>query len=526
MQRENLKNVLIVSCQPVPGGPMDNAEMVIGFALAALSSGADALRIESLPYLRAVRAATMAPIVGIIKRDLSDSPVRITPYIDDAIALADAGADIVAFDATDRIRPASVAELIAAVKAKGRLTMADCSCLEDAERALAAGCDFVGTTLSGYVGDAEPVDPDLALIADMRRLTPFVIAEGRIRSTDQAAAAARAGAYAVVVGSAITRTEHATAWFKQAVARGFADRQPSDGPVLAIDIGGTKIIAALVENGTVRDEVTLSTQRDAGPDGWIADLVEQTAPWRGRVERVSIAVTGIIDNELWSALNPATLSIPANYPLVERLRQAFDLPVFAANDAQAAAWGEHRFGSGQGHDIAFLTISTGIGGGLVLNGRPLLGIAGHFGLLQLPSAGAGPLEDSVSGRWIAARASKAGHEVDVPTVFIAARDGEAWANAIIDESAGRVALLCRDIQLMFDPDRIVIGGGIGLADGYLERIIERIPAEPIRLKPKIVAAQLGRHAGVIGVADLAFRSKGTDWTAEGLPGAEYRDKGN
>ncbi|MFK4809040.1 putative N-acetylmannosamine-6-phosphate 2-epimerase (plasmid) [Devosia neptuniae] len=525
MQREALKNVLIVSCQPVPGGPMDNPEMVVGFALAALSSGAGALRIESLPYLRAVRAATSAPIVGIIKRDLSDSPVRITPYVEDAIALAEAGADIVAFDATDRTRPASVAELIAAVKAKGKLTMADCSSLQDAQRALAAGIDFVGTTLSGYVGEAEPVDPDLGLIADMVRLTPFVIAEGRIRSTDQASAAARAGAYAVVVGSAITRTEHATSWFKEAVEHGFADRQPSSKPVLAIDIGGTKIIAALVENGTVRDEVTLSTQRDAGPDRWIDDLAKKSAAWRGQVERVSIAVTGIIDNDLWSALNPATLTIPEAYPLVDRLRQAFDLPVFAANDAQAAAWGEHRFGAGQGQDIAFLTISTGIGGGLVLNGKPLLGIAGHFGLLQSPSAGAGPLEDQVSGRWIADQASRAGHQVDAPAVFAAARQGATWANSIIDQSAGRVALLCRDIQLMFDPDRIVIGGGIGLADGYLDRVIDKIPAEPVRLKPRIVASRLGRHAGVIGVADLAFRSKGTDWTAEGLPGAEYRDKG-
>jgi N-acetylmannosamine-6-phosphate 2-epimerase/N-acetylmannosamine kinase len=504
---------------------MDNAEMVVGFALAALSSGASALRIESLPYLRAVRAATSAPIVGIIKRDLDNSPVRITPFVEDAIALAEAGADIVAFDATDRMRPANVAELIGAIKAKGKLTMADCSSLDDAQRALAAGVDFVGTTLSGYVSKPEPVDPDLGLVAEMRRLTPFVIAEGRIRSTDQAAAAALVGAYAVVVGSALTRMEHATSWFKEAVERGFADRHRHEQPVLAIDIGGTKIMAALVENGIVQAEITLSTQRETGPDRWIADLTEKTAAWRGQVAKLSIAATGIVENGLWSALNPATLTIPANYPLVDRLREAFDLSVFAANDAQAAAWGEHRFGAGKGQNIAFLTISTGIGGGLVLNGKPLLGIAGHFGLLQLPSAGAGPLEDQVSGHWIAAQALKAGHRVDAQAVFAAARDGAGWADSIIDRSAAHVALLCRDIQLMFDPHKIVIGGGIGMANGYLDRVIAKIPAEPVRLKPQIVAAQLGRHAGVIGVADLASRTKGNDWTAEGPPGAQYRDKG-
>lgn len=503
MQREVLKNALIVSCQPVPGGPMDNAEMVVGFALAALASGASALRIESLPYLRAVRARTDAPIVGIIKRDLDDSPVRISPFIKDVEALADAGADIVAFDATDRVRPASVIDLIKAVKAKGKLTMADCSTIEDAEAALAAGVDFVGTTLSGYVGGPEPVDPDLGLIAAMRRLTPYVIAEGRIRSTEQAAAAASAGAYSVVVGSAITRTEHATSWFKQAVSAAFASREAADKPLLAIDIGGTKIMAALVENGRVIEEATIPTAREVGPDAWISALVEKALPWQGRFAAIGIAVTGLINDGLWSALNPATLGIPANYPLVDRLQLAFGLPVFAANDAQAAAWGEHRFGAGQGRNIAFLTISTGIGGGLVLNGKPLLGLAGHFGLLRSPSNGAAPLEDEVSGRWIAAEAARSGHVVEAPAVFAAAASGKDWAEAIIAQSAQRVALLCCDIQLMFDPQGIVIGGGIGLADGFLDRVRAAIPAESARLKPDIVAARLGRHAGVIGIADLA-----------------------
>ena len=503
MQRDDLKNSLLVSCQPVPNGPMDRPEMVVGFALAALSAGAGALRIESLPYLRAVRPATTAPIVGIIKRDLDDSPVRISPYIEDVEALADAGADIVAFDATDRVRPASVVDLIAAIKAKGKLSMADCSCLEDARAALAAGVDFVGTTLSGYVGGPEPTEPDLALIAAMRRLTPYVIAEGRIRTTEQAAAAAQAGAFCVVVGSAITRTEHATSWFKDAVDRGFA-RQAADGrSLLAIDIGGTKIIAAMVTGGEVLDEVTVPTARDAGPDAWIAAVAEASRDWLPRCTGVGIAVTGLIDEGRWSGLNLATLGVPQNYPLVDKLRATFDLPVFAANDAQAAAWGEHRFGAGLNQNCAFLTISTGIGGGLVLNGKPLLGLAGHFGLLRLPSLDANPLEDDVSGRWFAAEARKAGHDVEAPGVFAAARNGETWASDIIDRSANRVALLCRDIQLMFDPARIVIGGGIGMADGFLDLVRSKIPAEPARLRPELVAAKLGRHAGVIGVADLA-----------------------
>ena len=102
---KTLDKGLIVSCQPVKGGAMDRAEMVVGFALAALDGGAAALRIESADYVAAVRAATDRPIIGLVKRDLPDSPVRITPWIEDVDALAKAGADIIAYDATGRERP-------------------------------------------------------------------------------------------------------------------------------------------------------------------------------------------------------------------------------------------------------------------------------------------------------------------------------------------------------------------------------------------------------------------------------------
>ncbi|WDR03020.1 putative N-acetylmannosamine-6-phosphate 2-epimerase [Devosia algicola] len=251
MLLERFKHRLIVSCQPVTGGPMDNAEAVVGFALAAEAGGAAALRIESITYLKAVRPRTTLPIVGIIKRDLDNSPVRITPFIADAIGLCEAGADIVAFDATDRVRPANIDDLVAAIHDNGKLAMADCSSLGDAKAALAAGVDCVGTTLSGYVGGPVPDGPDFALIAAMRDLTPYVIAEGRIKSLDDAAEALRRGAHSVVVGSAITRTEHVTEWFAEIVKRtaGAADK-----PVLAIDIGGTKILAALISNGKVEAE--------------------------------------------------------------------------------------------------------------------------------------------------------------------------------------------------------------------------------------------------------------------------------
>ena len=504
MRKEDLNLSLIVSCQPVPGGAMDEAIFVSGFARAALAAGARALRIESAAYVAAVRVAVDAPIIGIIKRDLDDSPVRITPFIADVEALADAGADIIAFDATDRPRPATIEALLAAIKARGLLSMADCSCLEDAKRALGAGVDFVGTTMSGYVGGPEPVEPDIALIAAMRELTPHVIAEGRIRTPEHAADAVRAGACAVVVGSAITRTEHVTSWFDAAVSAAFSER---DGATLAIDIGGTKTLAALVRGAQVLGKTTIATRREAGPDAWLAAIAEHTKSWIGQYGRVGIAATGFIDDGRWSALNPATLAIPDGYPLVAQASKLFGKPSFAFNDAQAAAWGEHRFGAGANEDTVFLTISTGIGGGVVVNGRPLLGVAGHFGLLRGPTHGQSPLEDVVSGRWMAAEAARAGHPAEAHEIFRKAREGTGWAEAIVTQSASRVALLCRDIQMMFAPKRIVIGGGIGLAAGYLEAIGVQLAGLPSHLAPRLVAASLGHHAGIIGAADLAGRHR-------------------
>lgn len=78
-----LRHRLIVSCQPVPGGPLDSSPMVVGMALAALDGGAAGLRIESVEYVRAVRAAAAVPVIGLIKRDLAASPVRITPFFED-----------------------------------------------------------------------------------------------------------------------------------------------------------------------------------------------------------------------------------------------------------------------------------------------------------------------------------------------------------------------------------------------------------------------------------------------------------
>jgi putative N-acetylmannosamine-6-phosphate epimerase len=219
---DSLSGRLIVSCQPVVGGPMDSPAFVAGLALAAVAGGAAGLRIEGLANLLAVRAVTDVPVIGLIKRAETSHDVYITPLPRDVVALCEAGADIVAFDATQRPRPATVQALAAAAHAAGALAMADLASDADAAQALAAGVDILGTTLSGYTGGPVPDEPDLALVMALTRLGPPVFAEGRYHTPKQAAAAIAAGATAVVVGSAITRVEHITSWFADAVRAGRA----------------------------------------------------------------------------------------------------------------------------------------------------------------------------------------------------------------------------------------------------------------------------------------------------------------
>ncbi|MFK0276523.1 ROK family protein [Ensifer sp. NPDC090286] len=277
--------------------------------------------------------------------------------------------------------------------------------------------------------------------------------------------------------------------------------------VLSIDVGGTKMLAALVQGTEIVDTHRMPTPREGDPAQWLTALFGAIAPWRGAYGSVGAAVSGIVDNGQWSALNRKTLDIPDGFALTETIERLAGVPVLAANDAHAAAWGEYAFGAGNREDMVFLTISTGIGGGVVLNGRLLEGLAGHFGQSRSAEWPDDALEDHISGHWIARQAAPHQSGATARDVFSAARDGHDFARRIIATSAERTALLCRNIQLSLDPRRIVIGGSIGLAEGYLAAVDRGLEAVPPRLRPSLHAAALGENAGVIGIADLAERQQ-------------------
>lgn len=209
---EAIKGQLVVSCQAYPGEPMRTSAVMAAVAQAVVLGGARGVRAQGLDDLVAIRALVDTPLIGLVKR--GDSGVFITPTVNDALACVGAGSDIVALDGTARPRPdgRGLRESVDAVHRAGGLVMADCGSVDDARYSIDCGVDCLGTTLAGYTG-ARPVTagPDLGLLKALVALAEVpVIAEGRIRNPDDAAACLAAGAYAVVVGTAITHPTRIT----------------------------------------------------------------------------------------------------------------------------------------------------------------------------------------------------------------------------------------------------------------------------------------------------------------------------
>lgn len=227
----DLRRGLIVSCQAEGDSPFNAPAFIAAFARAAEMGGAVAVRICGADNVRAVRAAVGLPIIGITKGRHADGTVLVTPGQDDVRALVAAGADIVAMDGTARRRPDGRTGVQAVREAVtlGVPVMADVSTHDEGLMAAGAGATFVATTLSGYTpetADLASGEPDFTLVASLaRELTGPVVAEGRVWSPEQARRALDLGAYAVVVGTAITRPVDIVRRYAEALASASGDRR-------------------------------------------------------------------------------------------------------------------------------------------------------------------------------------------------------------------------------------------------------------------------------------------------------------
>lgn len=200
---------LVVSCQAPIDSPLHDPVVIAAMATAAVQRGAVGVRIDTPSHIQAVRQRVQVPIIGLWKQQIPGYQVYITPQFEHAQAVAAAGADVIAIDATSRDRPQgeTVDTLIQRIHQElGKQVMADVDTLEAGIAAAAAGADLVGTTLYGYTPTTQSHQPPgFELLAQLvARLEVPIVCEGGIASPEMAKQALDLGAYTVVVGTAIT----------------------------------------------------------------------------------------------------------------------------------------------------------------------------------------------------------------------------------------------------------------------------------------------------------------------------------
>ncbi len=313
-------------------------------------------------------------------------------------------------------------------------------------------------------------------------------------------------------------------------------------PVLSIDLGGTKIIVAIISNkGQVMAKEYYPTLANEGPDSVIKRilsaidrLISQSNMDSSQLDSISIAAAGAINCE--AGLVTASPNLPGwnDVPLRDIVNERYRVNTFLINDAGAAALGEHHFGVGKGvNNLVLLTVGTGIGGGIIINGKLYsgpCGSAGEVGHMTIdvngPRCNCGNIgcwELLASGTAMAKEAIRrikqgekssltklVGGQIEnitAETVSLAAQDGDSLALEVILKAATYLGVGMVNLVNIFNPEMIIVGGGVAqMGDLLLEparRVVKerafRLSAQAVRIVP----AQLGDDAGVLGAAVFA-----------------------
>lgn len=330
-------------------------------------------------------------------------------------------------------------------------------------------------------------------------------------------------------------------------AMSITKERPSDEDIfLGIDLGGTKIIAGLVDReGQIFARQHRKTQASEGPTAVLHRLIDAATQLltaenlhRGQVAAIGVAAPGPIDARSGVVTAPPNLPGWIDVPLGQLIQNELGAPTFLENDGNAAALAEHRFGAGRGADhMIYVTASTGIGGGLILDGSLYSGATGaaaevgHMTILpQGPLCGCGNrgcLEALASGTAIA-REARERVARGAPTVITelaegnldrisaklvaqAANQGDAEAEAILSEAMNYLGLGMANLVNLFNPQLIVIGGGLTKMGerlfGPVRRIIDRRAFPTSAAAVEISRAQLGDDVGLLGAAAVAMTAQ-------------------
>ncbi len=495
------------------------------FAQAAWRGGAVGLRVNSAPDVAAVRQAVSLPVIGIQKRTQEDGKVLITPSWEDARELVAAGAQIVAVECTARALAFGALDLVRRIRAElGVPVMADVATVEEAIAAEEAGVDLVASTMRGYTEETEHIrlfQPEF-IAALVARLKIPVLAEGRVDTPQQAAEAFRAGAHAVIVGTAITRPEVITARFVAALSAEKAVRDQAT--VVGIDLGGTNTKAAILPPDGILQSQSVTPTPANGRAALLRHLLEVSTLKLNEAERagtpakaLGVATAGWVDPERGEIVY-ATENLPGwtGTHLAEELEHALKLPVAIENDVNALAIAERHFGAGRGVDnFVCMTLGTGVGGGCYSGGHLLRGahgLANAIGHMTIQSTGAlcscglrGCLESYTSAAALLRYAN--GNYASAEDVIREAHAGAATARSALREYAEYLALGIASIVHLLDPELFILAGGIAQDNKILladldELLPVMIMAAKMR-RLRIVSSQLGYYGAVYGAGAIA-----------------------
>ncbi len=523
-----LRGRLVVSCQTWDNSAFREPSSMARFARAAVDGGAAGIRADSPEEIRAIREAVSVPIIGIFKVKQDDGQILITPSFEAARQLVQAGANLISLDCTCRGRRYGALDRLRRIKEELEVpVLADIATVGEAVRAVEAGADAVLSTLRGYTAETARVRAfDPAFIAELvRTVTVPVIAEGHIGTPRQAAEALEAGAYAVVVGTAITRPQMITHKFVSAL-HAWQRRHDPQRTFIGIDLGGTNTKFGLVGNqgGLVFHSATPTPWKE-GRDALLSHLkqvvstcIEEARHRAIRPEGIGLATAGWVDPATglvvyatenlpgWTGANPA-----------HYLREAFGLPVAAENDANALAVAEKHFGAAKAaSDFVCITLGTGVGGGCYIGGR--LNRGSHFfanalGHIPVEAGGLpctcglrGCLEPYTNSSALL-RYAEAGRFTSAEQIIAAANAGNPVAQGAIRVLARYLAIGCASIVSLLDPEMLILAGGLAqdnplLLKALTEELEKRVTVWPER-RLRVEFSRLGYSAGVLGAAAVA-----------------------
>ncbi len=534
---QKLREQLIVSCQAPEGDVFHGPDAMARFAVAARQGGAAGIRANGVADLTAIRRAVDLPIIGIRKTPFPEGGWLITGSFDAAKDLVAAGADIIALDCTRRGQGLGALDRVRRIRAElGVPVMADIATLDEALVAEQAGADLIATTLRGYTAETAEVrafDPAFVrLLAD--RLESPVVTEGRIHTPEQAREALRAGAFAVVVGTAITAPREITRRFAGMLAMEREDKTRNRF-FLAIDLGGTNTKSGVVSReGELLHTAVVPTPAGGGRQVLLDHLksVARQCVLAARQKGITpsalgIATAGWVDFYT-GRVAYATENLPGwtGTPIAAELEESTGLPVAVENDANALALAEKQFGVGRTvRDFVCLTLGTGVGGGCIIGGSLNRGphfFANALGHITLVPDGhpctcgkRGCLEAYANASALLRFAG--GSFKDAEEAIAAAQAGDAVAAEAIRILAGHLATGVTSIVQVLDPEMIILSGGIVennplLLRHFQSELKSRVPVWEHR-KIQVQVSRLGYYSGVLGAVAAVLEKMEIDTRA-------------